>query len=62
VSCREPRKGTESEVAEEVSDLFFAVVSIANLVGVEIEPILKRKYVDRSISEISREWTDVTWK
>jgi len=56
------RKGTESEVAEEVSDVVFAVMSIANLVGVQVETILKCKYVDRSLSEISRKWTDVNWK
>jgi len=56
------RKGTESEVAEEVSDVVFAVMSIANLVGVDVESILKCKYVDRSLSEISRKWTDVNWK
>jgi NTP pyrophosphatase (non-canonical NTP hydrolase) len=56
------RKGSGDDVAEEVSDVIFAVVSIANLVGVEVEPVLKRKYVDRSLSDISREWTDVNWK
>jgi len=56
------RKGTVDEVGEEICDIIFAVVSIASLVGIDIEPLLKCKYVDRTLSEISREWTDVAWK
>jgi len=56
------RKGTTDEVAEEVCDIIFAVTSIANLRGVDVEPFLKRKYIDRPLSEISREWTDVSWR
>ena len=56
------RKGADNEVAQEVCDIIFAATSIANLVGVEVEPLLKRKFVDPPLSDISREWTDVTWK
>jgi NTP pyrophosphatase (non-canonical NTP hydrolase) len=56
------RKGGENEVAKEVCDIIFTATSIANLVGVEVEPILKRKFVDPPLSDISRDWTDVTWK
>jgi NTP pyrophosphatase (non-canonical NTP hydrolase) len=56
------RKGMGDDVAEEVCDVIFAAISIANVAGVEVEPVLKRKYIDRSLSDISREWTDVNWR
>ena len=56
------RKKTRRRVAEEIADVIFSTVSIANLFGIQIEPILKRKYIDRPVSEISRRWTDVTWR
>jgi len=56
------RKKTRTRVAEEIADVIFSTISIANLFDIQIEPILKRKYIDRPLSEISRKWTDVTWK
>jgi NTP pyrophosphatase (non-canonical NTP hydrolase) len=56
------RKGTESKVAEEIFDMIFAVTSVANLAEVDVESLLKQKYVDRPFSEIGRNWADVTWK
>jgi hypothetical protein len=37
-------------------------MSIANIFDVQVEPILKEKYLDRPLSEVSQKWTDVTWK
>ncbi len=59
---RAVRKKTKNEIAEEIADVIFSTFSIANLLDIQVEPILKRKYVDRSVSEISNKWTDVTWK
>jgi len=60
--ARALRKKTQTEIAEEIADVIFSTVSIANLLDIQIERILKRKYVDKPLSEISRKWTDVTWK
>ena len=59
---RAVRKKTKNEIAEEIADVIFSTFSIANLFDIQVEPILKQKYVDRSVSEISNKWTDVTWK
>jgi len=56
------RKKTRTRVAEEIADVIFSTISIANLFDIQIEPILKRKYIDRPLSEISQRWTDVTWR
>jgi NTP pyrophosphatase (non-canonical NTP hydrolase) len=56
------RKESKKEVEEEISDVFFTLISIANLLHVEIEPLLIEKYVNRSLNEISRKWIDVDWK
>jgi len=56
------RKKTRTRVAEEIADVIFSTISIANLFDIQLEPILKRKYVDRPLSEIGQRWTDVTWR
>ena len=56
------RKESEKEIGEEIADVLFSVLSIANVFGIEIEPILLQKYVDRPLSDISRKWTDVAWR
>ena len=60
--ARALRKKTQIEIAEEIGDVIFSTVSIANVFDIQIEPVLKRKYVDKPLSEISKKWTDVTWK
>lgn len=56
------RKGSKKEIEEEISDVFFTLISIANLLHVKIEPLIIEKYVNRSLNEISHKWTDVNWK
>ncbi len=60
--ARSLRKETKTEIADEIADVIFSTVSIANVLDIQIEPILKRKYVDNPLSEIGKKWTDVTWK
>jgi len=56
------RDNDEVEVKKELTDIIFVAFCLANVFDMEIEPLLKSKYVDRSFNEISREWDDVTWK
>jgi len=54
------RKKSRTRVAEEIADVIFLTISIDNPLDIQIEPILKRKYIGRPISEISQKWTVVT--
>jgi len=54
------KKKSRTRVAEEIADDIFPTISIDNLLDIQIEPILKRKYIGRPISEISQKWTVVT--
>lgn len=56
------RDNDEIEVRNELVDLIFVAFCLANVFDLEIEPLLKSKYVNRSLKEISGEWDDVTWK
>jgi len=59
---RATRKEAKSNIGEEVADVIFSAISLANIFDVQVEPILKEKYLDRPLSEVSKKWTDVTWK
>jgi len=54
------RKKSRTRVAEEIADVIFLTISIDNPLDIQTEPILKRKYIGRPISEISQKWTAVT--
>ncbi|MEM2897069.1 MAG: hypothetical protein QXG01_05820 [Candidatus Bathyarchaeia archaeon] len=41
---------------------WIAISGEKNILHVEIEPLLIKKYVNRSLNEISRKWTDVNWR
>jgi len=49
-------------IGEELADIVFCVISLANIYNTGLEPILIEKYVKRSLSDISKKWTDVKWK
>ena len=49
-------------VEEELADVAFVCLCLANLLGVDMEEILTRRYVSRSFEEVSRTWKDVEWK
>lgn len=56
------RRKIAKEVQEELADVIFCAVSLANIFDVEIEHILIQKYANRSLEEISQKWADVTWR
>ncbi|GBE56074.1 mazG nucleotide pyrophosphohydrolase domain protein [archaeon BMS3Bbin16] len=45
-------------VSEELADLIFTAVSIANIYGINLSKALSEKYLDRNIKEISNEWKE----
>lgn len=50
------------DIEEEVADVLFTTISIANLFDVDITAALEKKYLSRDKDEISSTWTDVSWK
>lgn len=56
------RNNDLDEIAEEISDTIFCSICIANLFDLKIEETILKKYVNRSLNQISKDWTDVTWK
>lgn len=56
------RKKDKEGVSEELADVMFMVMSIANQFEVDLEARLVEKYLSKSLEEISRSWRDVPWK
>ncbi|MDI3502614.1 MAG: hypothetical protein PWR13_829 [Archaeoglobi archaeon] len=46
-------------IEEELADVLFMIISIANLKGVDLEEALRKKYVEREPSEVMKSWDDV---
>jgi len=49
-------------VDEEVADVVFVCICLANLLGVDVEHALSQRYVSRSFDEVSKSWGDVSWR
>ncbi|MFV2040546.1 MAG: MazG nucleotide pyrophosphohydrolase domain-containing protein [Candidatus Hydrothermarchaeales archaeon] len=45
-------------VSEELADLVFTAVSIANIYGINLSNALEEKYLNRSTKEISEKWKE----
>ena len=56
------RKRDRNMALEELADVLFMTLSIANQLDVDLEGKLVEKYLSRSLEEISRSWHDVPWK
>jgi NTP pyrophosphatase (non-canonical NTP hydrolase) len=50
----------QENAAEEVVDVIFCVLSIANLLKVDVDWGLQKKYLRRALEEVTRNWTDRT--
>ncbi len=46
---------------EEVADVVFCALSIANLLNANVERLLDEKYLRRPFEDVVRSWTDVTF-
>ena len=60
--ARTVRRKAKKEAGEEIADIIFCAISLANMFEIDVEPILLGKYVHRSLEEISENWVDATWK
>ncbi|MCD6461602.1 MAG: nucleotide pyrophosphohydrolase [Thermoplasmata archaeon] len=47
------------DLGEELADVLFVVLGMANVGGIDLERRFREKYVNRSPEEISRTWTDL---
>lgn len=53
------RRGDREAAGREAVDALFAALSLANAAGADAERLLKAKFLDRSVEDVSRSWTDV---
>ncbi|HIH70183.1 MazG nucleotide pyrophosphohydrolase domain-containing protein [Methermicoccus shengliensis] len=49
-------------VAEEMADVMFVCLCLANLLDIDVEAQLIDRYVKRSFEDVSSTWEDVSWK
>lgn len=49
----------KASAAEEVADVVFCALSIANLLGVDVSHVLQEKYLLRGLDEVVQSWTDL---
>jgi len=49
----------KATAAEEVTDVVFCALSIANLLEVDVDRLLQQKYLQRGFDEVTRSWTDL---
>jgi len=49
-------KKTKKEIAEEIADVIFVAICIANYYDINVETALKEKYLKRSKEEIAKKW------
>ncbi|MHB8586609.1 MAG: MazG nucleotide pyrophosphohydrolase domain-containing protein [Thermoplasmatota archaeon] len=54
--CEAIRKGETASAGEEAGDVLFMALSIATVAGVDIEPIVRAKFLD---GDPTSSWTDV---
>ncbi len=47
-----------SGVSEELSDVVFSAVSLANIYGIDLTKALEEKYLNKTSKEISKTWTE----
>ncbi len=50
----------EATATEEVVDVIFCALSIANLLEADVDRLLLEKYLWRGVDEVTQSWTDLT--
>jgi len=48
----------QATAAEEVADVVFCALSIANLLEVDVDHLLQEKYLQKGFDEVTKSWTD----
>jgi NTP pyrophosphatase (non-canonical NTP hydrolase) len=49
----------ESTAKEEVVDVIFCALSIANLLAADVDNLLQEKYLLKGVDEVTKSWTDI---
>jgi NTP pyrophosphatase (non-canonical NTP hydrolase) len=52
------KKEEKERIREELADVVFGTVSLANIYGIDLSTALKEKYLRRGVKEISRKWAE----
>jgi NTP pyrophosphatase (non-canonical NTP hydrolase) len=50
----------EATATEEVVDVIFCALSIANLLEADVDRLLQEKYLRRGFDEVTQSWTDLS--
>ena len=50
----------EATATEEVVDVIFCALSIANLLEADVDRLLQEKYLRRAFDEVTQSWTDLS--
>lgn len=53
------RRGESEEAKAEVADVAFMALSLANVLGVDVESAIRAKFLARREEDVTRSWTDV---
>lgn len=53
------RRGETDAQAEEIADVAFIALSIANVLGVDVEARVRAKFLEREKGDVTSSWTDV---
>ncbi len=56
------RRGKEKDIEEEIADVVFAMVSLANIYGIDLSDALEKKYSKRAIGDITKGWSEPALK
>lgn len=52
------KKNSIEEIREELSDVIFTTISLANFYGIDMEEALISKYVKQSKEQVSKDWEE----
>lgn len=53
------RRGEKAEAQAEVADVAFMALSIANVLGADVEPAIRAKFLAREKGDVTKSWTDL---
>lgn len=53
------RRGEQDEARKEVADVAFMALSIANVLGVDVEEAIRAKFLKRTQKDVTKSWNDV---
>lgn len=52
------RRGEREHAQKECADVAFMALSLANVLGIDLEEAIRAKFLKRSESDVTRSWTD----